>query len=139
MPKAKTAISGGMGGSSMKDSSIEMSDWSKAPLQIEDEVDYDFDEGGNWARDSEQSGCKGFVYCLIVTTFIGACVGVYFAVDSGLIALPGAEADSVEAIVEMKNCSLEHHAEWYQKPITKQDGQQYVAIDQIEHDPSSFT
>mmetsp|Transcript_21200 Transcript_21200/g.52160 ORF Transcript_21200/g.52160 Transcript_21200/m.52160 type:complete len:359 (-) Transcript_21200:29-1105(-) len=138
----KTNLSGGMGRPAMKESSIEMSDWNKATVQTDGEaqvVGYNFDENDGWMKDRGPCSCKGFLYCLIVSAFIGACVGVYFAVDSGLIAMPGAEADSVEEIVELKNCSMEHHAEWYQKPITKQDGQQYTAIDQIDHDPSSFT
>lgn len=135
----KTNLSGGKGRSAMKESSIEMREWDKASVQTDEEVGYDFDESGGWTSTSGQGSCKLLAYCLVVTGFIGVCVGVYFAVDSGLIALPGAEADSAEEIVELKNCSLEHHAEWYQKAITKKDGQQYTVIDQIDHDRTSFT
>ena len=42
-------------------------------------------------------------------------------------------------IAELRNCSLEHHAEWFESEITKHDGKQYTEVGQIDHDPTSFT
>ena len=122
----------------MKDTSIELSDWSKEYVKDDAEVGYSYNFGDSDSMRA-RNRCKNVVYFVLAATFISACVGIIVAVNKGLISLPEGEGDPGEEIVEMKNCSLEHHIEWYSTPITKQDGQQYTVTEQIAHDPTSFT
>lgn len=134
----KTSLSAKYGGqATVEENTIEMSDWSRAYVKTDAEVGYNFSGESDGAM-RDRDGYKKLLYALLAAMLLGASAALITAFDREEI-FGTEESNSVEEIVEMKNCSLEHHIEWYQKPIKKEDGQQYTEIAAIAHDPTSFT
>ena len=133
MPKSKTKLSDNYGGPSVKETSIEMSDWSKTYVKNDAEVGFTYGEGEEW--DMQRSNFRALIYFCLIAMVIFISAGIYMVID----AHEHEEEEHMEEIVELKNCSLEHHIEWYQNKITKEDGKQYTEVGQIAHDPNSFT
>ena len=121
----------------MKDSSIELSEWTKASVRTDAEESSYIDSGG-WQSDRRKGEGSCF-YCLTATAtlVVATVVGVFIAFDSGQVIHFRGSSSSVG--FSTSSCNLTKHEEWFQREISKKDGPQYTVVDRIDHDPASFT
>jgi hypothetical protein len=128
----------------MQDKGIELSSSTKFPTRDGEEA-LPEDEPLSWAKSHVRNQNRCFAFIITALLIIATVYVLYLSEGSPLIENYESETGIKHEITTTANgiqhpkCNFQVHKDWLQTLVTKDDGVKYSIVDQITHDPSSFT